>query len=380
VSQISEVSVRIGQSSAEDSRLAVDEFYEAVQQRDCALVIFFCSSRYDRTALAEALNRRFAGVPVVGCTTAGEIGPGGYLAGSLCGFSLPSRTFQVATGLLGDLKSFGMSRGQAFAKSLLRALEGEAPDAAADSCFAFLMIDGLSVREEVVAGAVQAELGRILMFGGSAGDDLKFEQTWVFHDGAFHSDAALLTLVHTTLPFHIFKTQHFVCENERLVVTEADPAHRIVREINGLPAAQEYARIIGTDVVHLNPTQFASSPVVVLIDGTDYVRSIQKLNPDGSLTFYSAIEEGIVFRIARGQNLVDNLRHTLEDASAAVGDPQLVIACDCILRNLEVANRGEKEAVGDLFKRYHAVGFSTYGEQFGGVHVNQTLTGIAIGR
>jgi hypothetical protein len=25
------------------------------------------------------------------------------------------------------------------------------------------------------------------------------------------------------------------------------------------------------------------------------------------------------------------------------------------------------------------VGFNTYGEQYGGVHVNQTLTGVAIG-
>jgi hypothetical protein len=28
----------------------------------------------------------------------------------------------------------------------------------------------------------------------------------------------------------------------------------------------------------------------------------------------------------------------------------------------------------------NAVGFSTYGEQFNGIHVNQTLTGVAIGR
>jgi hypothetical protein len=35
--------------------------------------------------------------------------------------------------------------------------------------------------------------------------------------------------------------------------------------------------------------------------------------------------------------------------------------------------------VGELFQRNNTVGFSTYGEQYGGVHVNQTFTGIAIG-
>lgn len=40
-------------------------------------------------------------------------------------------------------------------------------------------------------------------------------------------------------------------------------------------------------VQDLGPMRFAASPVVVMIDGTDYVRSIQKANQDGSLTFFA---------------------------------------------------------------------------------------------
>ena len=40
---------------------------------------------------------------------------------------------------------------------------------------------------------------------------------------------------------------------------------------------------------------------------------------------------------------------------------------------------GLKASVGEAFREQNAVGFSTYGEQYGGVHVNQTLTGIAFG-
>ena len=94
---------------------------------------------------------------------------------------------------------------------------------------------------------------------------------------------------------------------------------------------------------------------------------------------FSAIDEGLVFRVARGDNLLGNLEKKLEELTALIGEPQLLITCDCILRNLEISGLGQKEAVGNLLKRYNAVGFSTYGEQFGGVHVNQTLTGIAIG-
>ena len=36
-------------------------------------------------------------------------------------------------------------------------------------------------------------------------------------------------------------------------------------------------------------------------------------------------------------------------------------------------------SVSKLLAQNHAIGFSTYGEQFHGMHVNQTFTGVAIG-
>jgi hypothetical protein len=116
-----------------------------------------------------------------------------------------------------------------------------------------------------------------------------------------------------------------------------------------------------------------------MIDGTDYVRSIQKANADGSLTFFCAIEEGVVLRVAHGDDIVKNLQQTFDKLRAQIGEPQLVIGCDCVLRNMELSQNGLKEVVGDLFKHNHTIGFSSYGEQIHGVHVNQTLTGIAIG-
>ena len=97
------------------------------------------------------------------------------------------------------------------------------------------------------------------------------------------------------------------------------------------------------------------------------------------MTFFSAIDEGLVFRVARGVDLLGNLNRAFADLRKDIGPPQLTIACDCILRNLEITQRGLKESVGNIMRENNAVGFSTYGEQIDGVHVNQTLTGIAIG-
>ncbi|WP_267964125.1 nitric oxide-sensing protein NosP [Halomonas sp. MCCC 1A11057] len=367
------------QTRAEDACTAVREFHQEVIQPDTELVLFFCSSHYDLAALADEMNRLFGDIPVVGCTTAGEIGPLGYLDHTLTGVSFPAGSCTAVTGRLDDLQQFSIARGQTFTDSLLQRLDARAAKPSGGHSFGFLLIDGLSVREEQVARTLQTALGDIVLVGGSAGDDLCFDQTWVFHDGAFHHDSAVLTLLSTDFPFRQFKTQHFLSLEERLVVTRADAEQRVVYEINGIPAAQAYAELIGVTVEALEPHHFAAAPVVVLIDGTDYVRSIQKAGPDGSLTFYSAIDEGLVLRVAQGMDLVSDLEATMTQLCEELGLPQLVLSCDCILRNLEVTQKNTKAAVEAVLDRYNAVGFSTYGEQYGGVHMNQTLTGIAIG-
>ena len=371
--------IRTAQSCATEARQAVVEFHATVAQPNMELLVFFCSSEYDLDVLAAEMNRLFAGIQVVGCTTAGEIGPAGYHQHSLSGVSFPAGSCVAVSGLLDRLNQFNIPRGHDFAQALLQRLESKVPQAGPDNSFAFMLIDGLSLREEPVAHALQYALWKIPLFGGSAGDDQKFEKTFIYSDGRFHSDSAALILINTTLPFRVFKTQHFIPTDKRMVVTEADTAKRIVKEINGLSAVKEYARLVGVDVHDLNSMRFAASPVVVMIDGTDYVRSIQKANPDDSLTFYCAIEEGLVLRVAHGVDLVKNLEQTFDKIREEIGPPKLVFGCDCILRNLEIIQNGLKDRVEEILQRNNTIGFSSYGEQFHGVHINQTLTGIAIG-
>jgi len=368
---------RTSHSCASDARQAAREFHAGVVQPDMSMVVFFCSSDYDLDALADELNQLFGSVPMVGCTTAGEIGSAGYRAQSLSGVSFSARAGAAVAGCLPDLEHFEASKGQEFVQGLLQQLDKHVSKGF--RAFALLLIDGLSVREEPVVRVLQGALGSIHLCGGSAGDDLKFSSTKVFHDGAFRNNSAVLLLVSTPLPIRIFKTQHFISEDERLVVTEADAAHRIVKEINGLPAAEEYARVLGVTVEDLTPDHFAATPVVVVLDGTDYVRAIQQANPDGTLTFFCAIEDGLVLRVARGGDIYANLAQTFDNLREEIGPPALTLGCDCILRNLEITQKQLKDKVGELFQRNNTVGFSTYGEQFGGVHINQTFTGIAIG-
>ena len=371
--------IRKAHSCAADPRKAAQEFHAMVAQPDTALAIFYCSSDYDLEALAGEMKRLFGDVPVVGCTTAGEIGPAGLRDHSLAGASFPASHFRVAAGQVEQLQQFKVEAGQDFAQALLHKLLAEGPPGDADHSFALLLIDGLSLREEPVTRAFQTALGRLPLLGGSAGDGMKFDRTQVYWDGRFGADCAVLVLVASRMPFRIFKTQHVVATDDRLVVTDADAASRTVKEINGLPASQEYARMLGIDASDLDPSRFAAWPVVLTIGGTTYVRSIQKANADGSLTFFCAIENGLVLRVARGVDLLQNLEQAFAGIRAEIGPPQLVLGYDCILRKLEIAQSSAKDRIGELLQQNNTVGFHTYGEQFRGVHVNQTLVGIAFG-
>ncbi len=344
-----------------------------------ALTVLFCAASLDRQQLQTELRNHFHGHPVIGCTTAGELGPQGYAQDSVSGFSFDTEDFCVATATMEQLAGFTTNQAREVIESLQTSLLRQGVQETDDNCFALLLVDGLSMAEEPLCYALQSALGNIPLVGGSAGDGLNFEQTHVLANGEFRSATAVLALVHTRRRFEVFKTQHFSASGAKVVVTGADVERRIVTELNGLPAAEEFAELIGANSVSdLQPGLFAQHPLMLQIGGNWYVRSVQKVNDDGSLTIYCAIDEGLVLTLGRGHNLVEDLRKQFAAIHKRVGEPSLTIACDCILRRLELETNGELGDASAVVRANQITGFSTYGEQFGSIHVNQTLTGIVI--
>lgn len=344
-----------------------------------ALVVAFAAPTVDRGTTARLLHEGFPGSLAIGCSTAGEIGVGGYRSGGAVALALSSASFRVEHTLFRDVRSLGIAEVQLQVQSLLRRLAAAGSPATAANTFALLLVDGLSFAEEALASMAATVLGDIPLAGGSAGDGLAFGTTHVFAGGQALPHGAVLVLVQTELPFEVFKTQHFAAGERRMVVTAAHCPTRTVHEIDGLPAADEFARVHGTTFDGLGPEFFATHPLLVRVGGGEYVRSIQRKNPDGSLSFFCAIEEGLVLRDARGHELTQDFTQKLEQLEGALGEVQATIVFDCILRRLECERRGTVPQVSQIFERARCVGFSTYGEQFRGIHVNQTLTGVAIG-
>lgn len=369
--------IKVAATALSSTRDAVNELRARLGSADFQHIIAFFAIEHDAQVLADALAEAFPDVPVSGCSTAGEIGPAGMMQGSVILIAFPRGGFRVYSDLIPDIDRFGVERATATVRHLKAQVAARPERSDKSNVFALLLVDGLSNIEESMVAAIHWAIDDIQLVGGSAGDGLTFQRTALIHNGRVTPRAAILMMIESDYPFCVFKTQNFEPTPIKLVVTAADAEERIVHELNGEVASREYAAAIGLLPNELGPFSFASYPLVVKVGGGYYCRSIRNMNPDGSLSFFCAVDEGLVFTVARPQNVVRSTASAFEEIEAKMGGIDLIIGFDCILRRLDAENRQIRHQMDALYQRYSVAGFHTYGEQFNAMHLNQTLTGIA---
>lgn len=359
-------------ASMRDPAKAVDEILSQFGNEKMALYVVFFSHQYTGDGLVEALQKFCTQAPTIGCSTAGEITSNGYESGTMLVLGFPENSFYA------EFAEVDFAQSDAFEKLPKTILEMkqsvQAKHADWSSEFALLLSDGMARNEDLVVSTIGPALGNIPLFGGSAGDGMQFRETALFANGELLRHHSICAILRTQYPVRPFRFDHFTPSNTQMIVTHADPEKRIVYEINAEPAAEEYARLIGQPVENLSPITFATNPVMVAVGGQYHVRSIQKIEPDHALRFFSAIDEGLVLTLANAKSILEDTRDKLE----TLDNPDFILAFDCIFRKLEVEQLQATRQMSNILSEKNVVGFSTYGEQFNMLHVNQTLTGIAI--
>lgn len=371
-----------GSSTKQDARAAVAEALEnmAAGPKDPNVVFAFASTRQDPVVVGAMLRERFPRSIIVGCTTAGEIMDAQHTNGGLVVSAAWTPEIRWSLGVVRDVAGFDGAKARKLADELFVGIGSSRDEADSRKHFCLTFIDGLSMKEEQVVSLMAEAIEGLPLLGGSSGDDLAFKATRIFANGEALEHAAIFLLGQSTRPFHIVKHQHYTTTPTQLVITRADPAQRRVYEMDGFPAIEAYARALGLepekvdgDVCFMNPLTFVSA-------GQIYVRSIQRTEPDGSIVFYCGIEEGMVLSLGGHEDMEGALARDLDAHTRAHGKPDLFIACNCILRALESTKRGEHAALGKVLMRNagHVIGFDTYGEQLNGLHINQTLVGLAL--
>ncbi len=365
--------VGVGVSRAGDADDAVREAVATLPDTGICFALVFVPERLEPAAVATALARHLPTTLAFGCTTAGQITPEGYENDALLIVTFPRNHFRCSSSLIHPLNPMSIAGTAAKARQLATRFQ----KTAGWNRFALVLADGLSKQEDVLVAALEAGLDDMPVFGGSAGGGMAFRSTFVLHGGSFHSNAALLILLETDLAFNGIGFNHFLPTQQRLVVTQALPGERVVLELNGSPAAQEYARQIGCGVGDLSPRVFAENPMLVRSHTAWHVRAIQQVTADGGLSFLSAIDDGLVLTLGRSRAILE----TLESGLCVLGPdgphPDLILGFDCFLRKLEIEQNGLVPQASEILRQHRVLGFNTFGEQHCGVHVNQTFVGLA---
>jgi hypothetical protein len=361
----------------EASRDVANEILANVKCDEIELLLFHTSTLFDLDTVAKEISARFPHVNIVGCTSAGEFNKNGYGTEKLLAVAFLKNEFSIATALVPNLGEVNFDEAHDIASGLRRALQGRERRYDTEQHFVISVLDGLTRHEEHFLETFATAFGNIPHLGGSAGDDLKLEATYVFYNGEFHRDAAVLLLVGTGKPFTVFSIDHINSPVSKLVVTHADPESRTVYEINGEPAAQYYASLLGMKAEDLTPDVFSMFPLAVMVGGKYFIRSIQKVDlATNAITFYCAVDIGIILTFVQLGDCIEALESKLDKLRAQLGEPEFVYACDCFLRRLEIQQGKNDHEIRRLQQRYNVAGFNAYGEHIHSVHLNQTFTGV----
>jgi hypothetical protein len=350
-----------------DIKDAVQDIQDQLGDFEARLLIFFASASIAPDEIADRMEAAFPRAETFGCSTAGEIVTGKMLTNSLVAMAFNRQAIKDSkVEVLEDLNRESHRAFNAFERHFDKPMSKMDPK----QYVGIILIDGLSGKEEQIMDRI-GDFTNVNFIGGSAGDDLEFRSTYVYANGKSYTNAAVLAILEPNTEFSFVKTQSFCPLQQKLLVTKADETKREILEFNHKPAAVAYAEALGTTVADA-PNHFMHNPVGVVYEGEPFVRSPQQIK-DNSIVFYCGVKEGIELSLLESTDIIASTKDALTAAKTELGNISGIINFNCILRTLELREKGLTGSYGALFGDFPTIGFSTYGEQFIG-HINQTAT------
>lgn len=357
--------IKTAYSVKPDAQDVVADIKEQLGDFDTKLLVFFASSTFPQAELAERVEAAFPCAETFGCSTAGEIVTGKMLTNSFVAMAFNGQAIKNSkVEVLEDLNKESARAFNAFHRYFGKTMAELDPQ----KYLGIILIDGLSCKEEQIMDKI-GDLTDITFIGGSAGDDKKFEKTYVYANGKSYSNAAVLAILEPGVNFSFVKTQSVRELPKKLVVTKANELTREVFEFNSKHAAIAYAEAVGSSVADA-PKYFMHNPVGLVFDGEVFVRSPLRMNGD-RMIFACSVKEGMELSLLESTDIIASTKKALEEARNERDDISGIVIFNCMLRAVELEQKELVDDYGKLFEAEPTVGINCYGEQFIG-HANQT--------
>jgi hypothetical protein len=380
----------VGRSSLTDSFAAgLEAATTALTGEQPRLLLVFGAISHDPQGLMKGVQAAAPGVPIIGCSTHGEIGPGGPRDGTV-----------VVTALGGE--------GFAITTAAARDVDGRQRDAGAEAagCVAMaedrpyrvlvLLTDGLARDQETVLRGAYGVVGATIpLFGGAAGDGWRMSGTYQLYDGEVLTNGVVAACIASDAPIGIGVSHGWRPAGEPMIVTESGDGR--VYQLDDEPALDKYLERLGApEAVYRDRwalQQFVlSRPLGVHSRSGIEVRNMstevdldgRSIGGGGNLT-----QGGLAWAMEGDEpSVLDASAAACRSALDQLGDHPPVgmltlscAACRAVLGDDGIEREGARiaEEAGDL----PYAGFYTYGEiartrGINGFH-NQTMVVLALG-
>jgi hypothetical protein len=381
--------VGVGASSLTDAAAAGREATSAaLAGPEPALLIVLARTTMDLQALVDSVADTSGDVPLVGCSTAGEIAGSRATGPGVVVIALGGPGFSVCTaactGAAADLRG-----------TTATAVRTALPPQDRAHRAVMLLTDGLAGdQQQVIRGAYEVVGAAVPLVGGCAGDDLRMVGTHQLHGRQVLTDAVIAVGLASDGPIGIGVSHGWRRVGEPMMVTGAEG--NSVTSLDARPALDLYlARLGAPTSLAEDPEEFARFAATHPL-GIDRRRGPEARFVAGadlearSLVCIAEIPEGDLVWLMEGDSssVLAATDAACERAIEALAgtEPVGLIAFDCIARRGVLGDVGTAEEVRRISERSGGApvgGFYTYGEfartsGLTGFH-NQTLVVLALG-
>jgi len=362
----------IGQSKNNDSKKAGQEACQmALNQINNGvpeLIIAFASARFDQKQLLDGIISAAGNIPVIGCSTSGEITTQGPDKESIAVMAIKADNIDFGIGLGKGVKTDSRAAGRKVAEEMIKKMLQK------PSMF-IMLPDGLTGNGAEIVRGVQDILGQHFpLMGGSAGDDFKFEKTFEYYQGEVLTDAVVGIGLSGKFSWGLGVQHGWEPIGLPMKVTKSEGA--ILKELNNKPALRIYQDYFGRKAEELIREPIArmayTYPLGMSVEGSSelLIRDVVIANDKGEITCAAEIPQGSEIRLMLGdpEKAIQAAKEAAENAKSQLkgAKPKAIFVFDCIARNKLLGPRidEEIEAIQEVLgKDVPLIGFYTYGEQ-----------------
>jgi hypothetical protein len=350
------------------------------------LAVLFANRDRDLQGLVRAVRERLRkSTRLVGGTTTCVLDNAGFHPNQSV-LGLLGGDFEVGIGVGKGLEADAAAAGaQAIARAASELGRRES-DLDVRRHVAMVVDDGLRMKKEELLLGVLEKNPALTCVGGGACDLISQPKpnALVFVDDEVVSDAAAVTVFHTNRPWAALRPHAYQPTGERVTFSKVDDGNKRVLEINGKPAAAEYARVLGVEIGDLEfgkPRGFSARPTALRVGREYFMRSPWMALPDGSIVFVSHVVEGTEVELMKMGDMVDMTRKFFtEELPRRMASPQAVILFNCCGRSWTAHSLGVHDKLGAVMKDAPpAVGLDVWGEIYNAFAIDTTLNVLVFG-